>query len=86
MARRRRRTCLLCGRRSARLIRTNYVHATKEAVFCTLRCAAHWALIHMGMDLNGQVWCDEHGWSYPLDDGRCYQCPAEGGYTEGEMT
>ena len=63
-----RRTCLMCKNGKARTLRAEstdgsaYTCATKEPVFCTFKCAAHWALITVQGtgDDGGNEWCDVH--------------------------
>jgi len=73
----------VCGHKSARVLdgfflkkngrKASYVFETDEAVFCTKRCAAAWALKEVQGDTEIQNhWCDRHGW-YSGED-PCFEC------------
>lgn len=90
MSRSVRRPCLAPGcERKAKVLdapypgdRTKvYAKATKEPAFCTVRCAANWALLYAVDNLyceDASGWCDRHGWyGYVQQEGECPECIGE---------
>lgn len=55
--------------------------ATEEPAFCTVRCAANWALVHATDNIyceDAYSWCDKHGWYSTVPyEGECLDCKDE---------
>ena len=51
--------CYVCNEKKARKLKSVYVNAAEEPIFCSLRCAADWALLWV-KDLDAPIWCEEH--------------------------
>lgn len=69
--------CLLCGERRARVIEASHVrrpsvykYGVETPVFCSVRCAANWALIECGVEAR-DTWCPQCDDWVP-DEERCY--------------
>jgi len=71
----RERLCYVCAHAPARSLKAQgrvagksapvgtYVNATTDPVFCSVRCAANWALINVAHAEGGVEWCGTHGWA-----------------------
>lgn len=55
------RFCLLCGEKPAIRLNSSMKYATSDRIFCTQRCAADWALVHVCNEDNASDWCPKHG-------------------------
>ncbi len=67
--------CRMCETKRARVIDTPYKYATREATFCSQRCAAHYGLIQASF--NDEYFCERCGrWTQ--------DCEHRNGYEETE--
>lgn len=73
-----RRKCYICPKPARQLFtEPHYKYEMTEPVFCSMRCAAHYALHSAtGMADGALHFCSEHGWQAHLFDGEpeCESC------------
>lgn len=77
------RKCYLCKEAPARKIEATHVrqnatyfNATSEPIFCSVRCAANWALVSVMESEGCPQWCKQHGWHSDYGNG-CADCRHE---------